>query len=104
VITEQENAEHRRPKSVIIGTSPSLPNRIRSPMIRHKRIYHHLPTTGQLKRPSGPPPVIGVGELVGGYSHGNKGEDGGANPACAIGVEVEETNGQAAEDDGELQP
>src|SRR5271167_2998624 len=40
--TKKKNTQHSRTKSIIIRTCPTSPNRISSPMIRHKRIYHNL--------------------------------------------------------------
>jgi hypothetical protein len=42
--------------------------------------------------------------LLGRYSHGNKGKDGGTDSAGAIRVKVEQTNRKTAKHNRKLQP
>jgi hypothetical protein len=58
-------------------------------MIRDKSIYHDLSS------------VIQEDSI---YSHGDKGEDGSTNPAGSVGVEIQKTDCEAAQDHSKVEP
>lgn len=74
---KQRNSQHRRSKAIIESTLPSHANALRAPVERHERVDHS--------------------------SQRDEGEETCANLANAV-AEVEEADGQAAEDDGEVEP
>jgi hypothetical protein len=74
---EQCYRQHRRPEPIVEPSLPSLPYASGAPMEREQRIYHG--------------------------SNSHECEQAGADPADQI-AEVEEPDGEAAEDDGEVEP
>ncbi|RUS32486.1 hypothetical protein BC938DRAFT_475284 [Jimgerdemannia flammicorona] len=74
---QQEHAQHSRPEPVVVRPRLAPPNHVRTPVVGKERINHDG------KR--------------------NECEQARRNAADAV-AKIEETNGEAAHDDGELQP
>ena len=74
---QKRQRQHRRPVTIINPRRPSLPNRVRPPVERCKGIQHSC--------------------------HGDKCKEAGRNTADTV-PEVEQTDGETAQDDGEVQP
>lgn len=75
--SQQGNSENRRSEAVVETALPPPPNTLRAPVKRHHGVDHGC--------------------------HGNDSEQGGRDATDTV-TKVEETHGQTAEDDGEVEP